>query len=294
LARLGLVRQLAATAETIKLAHSVFALPFAVAATALAAAGADDWSWWTLLWIVACAVTARTAAMAQNRLADAAFDAENPRTAARALPAGRVTPAFVRGVVAVSSAAFVLSAAQLNRLCLLLSPVVLAVLLLYPYAKRFTSLAHFWLGAALGLAPVGAWIAVRGAFAEMAVPLFLGVAVMLWTAGFDLIYACQDVEVDRRLGLRSLPARIGVARALRLARRLHAACLACLVAALLAEPRLGWIFGTGLAAAAAIFAYEHSIVGPNDLSRVDLAFFTLNGCVSLVVGGAAVLDALLG
>jgi len=289
-----LLRQLAETAEMIKVAHSVFALPFAVAAAALAARDGRRWSWTTLLWIVACAVAARTAAMTQNRLVDARLDAANPRTSGRALPAGRVTRGFAVGLVLASSAAFVLCAAQLNALCLALSPVVLLVLLSYPFAKRFTPLAHFWLGASLGLAPVGAWLAVRGELSAMAVPATLGAAVLLWTAGFDVIYACQDVGSDRGLGLHSLPARLGVARALILARILHAGSVALLLLALRLDPHLGWRFGAGVGAAAALLAWEHALVRPDDLSRVNVAFFTLNGIVSLVLGGAAVADAVYG
>ncbi|MFQ5845398.1 MAG: UbiA-like polyprenyltransferase [Planctomycetota bacterium] len=277
----------------IKVSHSVFALPFALAAAALAFAAEGGWRWGTLLWIVFCAVTARTAAMAQNRLADARLDARNPRTETRALPAGRVTRPFVLGVVIVSAALFVFGAARLNPLCLRLSPVVLAVLLGYPFAKRFTSLGHLWLGASLGLAPVGAWLAVRGAFVGMETPLLLGLAVAFWTAGFDLIYACQDVDVDRAQGLCSVPARLGTAGALRLSIALHVASVAFLAAVLWVDPHVGWIYAGGLAAAAALLGYEHSLVRPDDLSRVDVAFFTLNGIVSLVVGGLAVADALL-
>jgi len=287
----GLARQLAETAEMIKVSHSVFALPFALAAAALAARAEGAWSWATAGWVVACAVAARTAAMAQNRLVDARLDAANPRTAGRALPAGRVTRGFVASLVALACAAFVLACAQLNRLCLLLSPLVLAWLLAYPFAKRFTALAHLWLGAALGLAPVGAWVAVRGSFQGLGAPLALGLGVTLWTAGFDLVYACQDIDADRRLGLFSVPARLGAAGALRLARLLHAASVACFAALPAFEPGLGLLYGAGLAAAAAVLVFEHRLVRPDDLSRVDVAFFTLNGVVSLVLGAAAAADA---
>jgi len=292
-AGLTLARQLRETAEMIKIGHSVFALPFALASAALAMKAEGGWSTRQALWIVFCAVCARTAAMAQNRLVDARLDAENPRTAGRALPAGRVTRGFVAALVALGAALFVFGAAQLNRLCLYLSPVVLAVLLTYPYAKRFTALCHVWLGLSLGLSPVGAWIAVRGAFAGMATPLLLGGAVTLWTAGFDVIYACQDFEHDRRSGLRSVPARLGVAGALRLSTALHATCLALLLAVFVVNPDVSWLYGAGLAAAAALLVYEHAIVSPTDLSRVDVAFFTLNGVVSLVLGAATVADAFL-
>jgi 4-hydroxybenzoate polyprenyltransferase len=231
--------------------------------------------------------------MSQNRLVDRRLDAENPRTARRALPAGRVTRPFVLAIVVASSALFVFGAWQLNRLVFLLSPVALLVVLGYPFAKRFTALCHLWLGLALGLAPVGAWLAVRGAWTGMETPLLLGVAVMLWTGGFDIIYACQDAEHDRSAGLFSIPARLGVARALALSAVMHVACVALLAALLLVNRDTGPLSWAGLAVATAILAYEHGIVRPGDLSRVNVAFFTLNGLVSLVLGGAIVADALL-
>ncbi|MCZ6787572.1 MAG: putative 4-hydroxybenzoate polyprenyltransferase [Planctomycetota bacterium] len=283
--------QLRETAQMIKISHSVFALPFALASAALAMRGHGGWSWETIFWIVLCAVFARTAAMAQNRLVDARLDAENPRTASRALPAGRVTTGFVRDLVLGSSVVFVLCAWMLNDLCLYLSPVVLVVLLTYPYAKRFTALSHVWLGASLGLAPVGAWVAVRGNFEGVETAVTLGLGVLLWTAGFDIIYACQDFDTDRRAGLHSVPARLGIAGALRLSVVLHVLCLAILAAALWINPHLGGAYIAGLAVAAAALAYEHAIVKPDDLSRVNLAFFTLNGVVSIVIGGAVLVDA---
>jgi len=287
-----LSRQLAETAEMIKISHSLFALPFALASAALAMRAEGGWAWAQAGWIVLCAVAARTAAMAQNRLADAELDAANPRTASRALPAGRVTRGFVLGLVALSCAVFVFGAAMLNRLCLSLSPVVLAVLLGYPYAKRFTSLAHFWLGAALGLSPLGAWIAVRGSFEDFATPLLLGGAVLFWTAGFDLIYACQDADHDRRAGLNSIPVRLGTRGALRLSILLHLVCVALLAGVAAVNPHVGGLYLTGVMAAAGLLVYEHAIVTANDLSRVNLAFFTLNGIVSVVFGGITIWDAL--
>ncbi len=277
----------------VKIGHSVFALPFALASAALAMRAEGGWSTRTALWIVFCAVAARTAAMAQNRLVDARLDAGNPRTAARALPAGRVTRGFVLALVVAASALFVAGAAQLNPLCLVLSPLVLLVLLSYPYAKRFTALCHLWLGLSLGLSPVGAWVGVRGAFTGMATPLLLGAAVTLWTAGFDLIYACQDEAHDRRAGLFSGAARLGIAGALRLSAVLHALCLALLALVYAANPDVSWLYGTGLATAGALLLYEHAIVSAQDLSRVNVAFFTLNGLVSLVLGGLMVADAFL-
>ena len=288
-----LVAQVRETAEMIKISHSIFALPFALAAGALATRETDSWSWWTLFWIVFCAVTARTAAMSQNRLIDASLDAHNPRTANRALPGGRVSRRFVIGLVVVSSALFVFGAWRINRICFHLSPVALFVLLGYPWTKRFTLLCHFWLGAALGLAPMGAWLAVRGAWVDMTTPILLGSAVALWTAGFDLIYACQDAAHDREMGLHSIPARLGAAGALRLARLLHAVSVALLVWVGGLNPHLGWIYATGLALAVGLLVYEHGIVRPDDLSRVNVAFFTLNGLVSLLLGGLTAVDALL-
>jgi len=285
--------QVRETAEMIKIGHSVFALPFALGSAALAMRAEGGWSTRTALWIVLCAVAARTAAMAQNRLVDARVDAGNPRTAARALPAGRVTRGFVLALVVLASAVFVLGAWQLNHLCLLLSPVVLLVLLSYPYAKRFTALCHLWLGLSLGLSPVGAWIAVRGSFAGMATPLLLGGAVTLWTAGFDLIYACQDEAHDRDAGLFSGAARLGIAGALRLSAFLHVLCVGLLAGVYAVNPDVSWLYGLGLAAATALLLYEHAIVSPGDLSRVNVAFFTLNGLVSLVLGGFTVADAFL-
>jgi 4-hydroxybenzoate polyprenyltransferase len=275
----------------IKVSHSVFALPFALGAGALALRAEGGWSWRTVGWIVFCAVCARTAAMAQNRLLDARLDAANPRTASRALPARRVTRAFVLGLVFVASALFVLGARALNPLCFRLSFVALAVLLLYPLTKRFTALCHFWLGAALGLAPLGAWLAVRGAWVDLATPLLLGGGVTLWTAGFDLVYACQDADHDRASGLHSIPARLGVRGALLLARALHAGAMVLLAAVGVVNPHTGWLYGGGLAAAAALLVYEHALVRADDLSRVDVAFFTLNGLVSLALGAATVADA---
>jgi len=293
-ARIAFFAQVRETAEMIKISHSVFALPFALAAAALALRTGDGgWSWNKIAWIVFCAVTARTAAMAQNRLVDARLDAVNPRTAARALPSGRVTRGFVIGLVIFASALFVFGAGQLNRLCLYLSPVALLVVLGYPYAKRFTVHCHVWLGLALGLSPVGAWVAVRGAFVDMATPILMAMAVTFWAAGFDLIYACQDADHDRKRGLFSIPVRLGVAGALRLSVALHVLCILFLVAIYAVNPHVGWLYGVGLAAAVALLVYEHAIVTPQDLSRVDLAFFTLNGLVSLVLGAVMIADAFL-
>jgi len=287
----ALVHQIRETAEMIKISHTVFGLPFALGAAALAMRAEGTLSWTQLFWIVFCAVMARTAAMAQNRLADVGIDESNPRTRERALPAGRVSRGFVLALVVGTSALFVLGAVMLNRLCLVLSPVVLVVVLGYPYTKRFTALCHLWLGLALGLAPVGAWVAVRGSFQGWPVPVLFGGAVMLWTAGFDCIYSCQDAEHDRREGLFSVPSRFGVPFALRFARVLHIATVVLLVLAGLLSPDLGFFYFGAVVFAAAVLAYENALVASGDLSRINLAFFTLNGIVSLVVGAAIVVSA---
>lgn len=260
----------------IKFSHSIFALPFAL--TSLALAAREGLQPAQALWIVVAMVGARSAAMGFNRLADHAFDARNPRTAGRELPRGVLTRAQVGLFVALSAAALVLAAGMLNPLCLALSPVALLVVFGYSYTKRFTALSHVVLGLALGIAPVGAWLAVRGSFALE--PLVLGLAVLAWVAGFDTIYACQDVEFDRGAGLHSLPARLGVAGALRVARALHVLAVA-LLAALYALTPLHPLYLAGVAGVGALLAYEHSLVRADDLSRIDAAFFTVNGWVSV-------------
>jgi 4-hydroxybenzoate polyprenyltransferase len=226
--------------------------------------------WRELPWIVV--------AMGFNRLADENIDARNPRTAGRELPTGRLSRREVWLFVAVSAAALVGASAMLNPLCLALSPLALAIVLGYSYTKRFTSLSHLVLGLALGIAPVGAWLAVRGRFD--AAPVVLAFAVLAWVAGFDTIYACQDVEFDRREGLRSLPARLGVARALLVARLLHAAAVGLLAALYVLVP-LHPVYLAGVATVAALLVYEHSLVSPGDLSRVNAAFFAVNGWISV-------------
>jgi 4-hydroxybenzoate polyprenyltransferase len=260
----------------IKFSHSVFALPFALTSAALATGGRVPWR--ALPWIVLAMIGARSAAMGFNRLADQAIDARNPRTAARELPRGLVSRREVWLFVGLSAAALVLAAAMLNPLCLALSPVALIVVLGYSYTKRFTSLSHFVLGLGLGIAPVGAWLAVRGRFD--AAPVVLASAVLAWVAGFDTIYACQDVEFDRSEGLSSLPARLGTGRALVIARVLHATAVALLFALYALVP-LHPVYLVGVAGVAALLVYEHSLVSAHDLSRVDAAFFTVNGWISV-------------
>jgi 4-hydroxybenzoate polyprenyltransferase len=284
-------RTLRATGEflaMIKISHSIFALPFALAALFIATQGRPPLL--LILEVTAACVLARTAAMAWNRWTDASIDARNPRTSGRAIPAGRLPRWAALAVTVVSSALFVLVAAAINGLALALSPVALAVLLGYSYTKRFTQLSHGVLGLALGLSPVGAWIAARGELALL--PAVLGAAVLFWTAGFDLIYACQDIAFDRREGLHSIPARWGAARTLALSRTLHVLTVA-LLAAVGVLGSLGWVYGAGVAAVALLLIYEHSLVRADDLSRVDQAFFATNGLVSLAFLGAVVIQTIL-
>ena len=259
--------------------HSIFALPFALQGAWLAARGAPAWR--VAVWIVVCAVAARTAAMAFNRLVDRRIDARNPRTRARELPSGQLGVAQVWALTLLSSVVFVAAAWALNRLCGLLAPAVLAVLFFYSFTKRFTWLAHGFLGLSLALAPLGAWLAVRGDFdGDLGQPLILALAVLTWVAGFDLIYACQDRAFDVREGLRSVPARFGNAAALRLSSALHVVTVATLLW-LWARADLSWIYLAAIVAAAALMVWEHGLVTPADLSRVDMAFFTLNGWVGV-------------
>ncbi len=276
------------TLEMIKIEHTLFALPFALLGAIAAARGIPEA--WTLLWITIAMVGARSAAMAFNRLVDRHYDAANPRTAMRALPAGDVSVAFVRAFTIVSVAVFVGAAAMLNWLTLALSPVALVSVLGYSFTKRFTSMAHIALGWALSIAPSGAWIAVRG---DLTVePLLLSAAVMLWTGGFDVLYACQDTEFDRTAGLYSIPSRVGVARALWIARGLHVLMFAALVGFYLLTGS-GMLGLAGVVATGALLVYQHSIVRAGDLSRLNAAFFTTNAFVSVIllvtIGGGILL-----
>jgi 4-hydroxybenzoate polyprenyltransferase len=271
------LHNLRVTLEMIKWEHSVFALPFALCGAMLAANG------WPaapqLLWIVVAMVAARSAAMAFNRLADASIDAANPRTQTRALPAGTLSPAFVATFVTVSCAVFVLAASRLNHLALLLSPVALAVLLLYSYSKRFTRWSHLFLGFALGMAPAAAWIAVRGSLDPRI--LLLTAAVTFWVAGFDVLYACQDYQFDQRAGLHSVPRHFGIGSALWIARLFHVLMLLLLVGLVLAFG-LGMLAVAGVIAVLLLLGYEHSLVSAGNLSRLNAAFFTMNGVISVV------------
>ncbi len=272
----------------IKWEHSIFALPFALCGAMLAANG-----WPTapqLIWIVVAMVAARSAAMAFNRLADASIDAANPRTATRALPAGTLTPGFVTTFVLVSCGIFVLAASQLNRLTFWLSPVALAVLLLYSYTKRFTRWSHLVLGFALGIAPSAAWIAVRGSYDPRM--LLLTAAVTFWVGGFDVLYACQDHEFDKEAGLHSIPRYVGIRNALWIARGFHLLMLFLLVSLVFAFG-LGKLAMAGVAAVALLLAYEHSLVKHDDLSKLNAAFFTMNGVISVVFFAFVAADVLI-
>jgi len=272
-----LLRNVAVTLEMIKWEHSIFALPFALCAAMLAAGGLPTAA--QLGWIVLCMVSARSAAMAFNRLADAQIDAANPRTATRAIPAGVLSPTFVGIFVVTSCGIFVLAAAQLNRLTLYLSPVALAVILLYSYTKRFTRWSHVVLGFALGIAPAAAWIAVRGSLDPRI--LLLTAAVTFWVGGFDVLYACQDIDFDRAHDLNSIPQAYGVRRALWISRALHLLMLGLLVA-LVVSFGLGKLAIAGVVAVALLLAYEHSLVSADNLSKLNAAFFTMNGVIALV------------
>ena len=283
----GVARPLRTTLEMIRFSHTLFALPFAILSAVIAAGGWPVVA--TLGKILLAMVGARSAAMAHNRLVDREFDAANPRTATRALPAGTLSIDYVRAFLVVSVGIFLLAAASLNRLALLLSPVALAILFFYSYTKRFTALSHLLLGLCLAIAPVGAWIAVRGEVELL--PVLLGLAVLFWTAGFDVIYSLQDEDHDRRVGLHSLPARFGSRAALVISALFHVLMIALLVAVWRMAGG-GALFGVGIAATAGALIYQHAIVRPGDLSRVNAAFFTANGFVSLVLAVCGIADIL--
>ncbi len=271
--------------EAIKFEHTIFALPFAYLGTFLAAEGRP--SLWVIIWVTLAMTGARTAAMAANRLIDRYIDAANPRTASRALPKGLLRPRHMVFLIAAGAATLVISAGMLNPLCLYLSPAALAIVTLYPYTKRFTWLSHLFLGLADGAAPMGGWLAVRPSFDLVAI--LLSLAVALWVGGFDLIYACQDVDFDRAYGLHSVPARFGIAVALWLSAISHVVTVVLLGAVGILTNR-GLIYWAGLMLASALLAYEHSIVSPKDLSRIDVAFFNMNGYVAVAVGATTMAD----
>ncbi|MDT4968572.1 MAG: 4-hydroxybenzoate polyprenyltransferase [Acidobacteriota bacterium] len=282
----SVVTSVRTTLEMVKIEHTLFALPFAFLGAVLAAGGLPTAR--QILWISVAMVGARSCAMTFNRIADRDIDARNPRTSMRALPAGILTVGFAWGFTIVSALVFFVAAAMLNRLTLALAPIALASIMLYSYTKRWTWLSHLVLGWCLAIAPTGAWIAVRGAL-DSAVPLLLSLVVMLWTAGFDVLYACQDYEFDRSSGLHSIPRRFGVGRALWISRLLHAGAFAALIALYLVT-HLGLLALAGVIATAALLIYQHTLVRAADLSRLNAAFFTTNAFVSVILfltfGGA--------
>lgn len=273
----GFVARVRTTLEMIRFEHSVFALPFALTGALLARRGWPTWR--EVTWLGVAMVGARSAAMTFNRLVDSKFDALNPRTSSRALPAGHLSPAFAAGFTVASCLVLLWAAFELNPLAFKLSPLALIVLLGYSYTKRFTWFSHLVLGACLGLSPVAAWIALRGDLNASVV--VLGAGVGFWVAGFDIIYACHDVDFDRRQGLQSIPGRFGVRVGLCVSIVLHVVMLALFVLVARIE-NLGWIAGLGLLGVAALLAYEHSLVKPSDLSRINAAFFTINGYISIL------------
>jgi len=283
----NVLRSTRVTLEMIKWEHSIFALPFALTGAVLAANG---WpSLRVLLWIVVCMVSARSAAMAFNRLVDSDIDAVNPRTAMRALPKGELSRGFVLSFTVLASGLFLLGAAMLNRLTLELAPFALAIVLAYSYMKRVTRWSHLVLGLALGIAPAAAWVAVRGTIAPRA--LLLTAIVILWVGGFDVLYACQDFEHDRKVGLNSVPQAFGIEGAFWIARVMHLG-MAALLFVLLHVFGLGMIALVGVAIVLVLLAYEHSIISPKDLRRMNAAFFTLNGVISVVFFVAVAADVL--
>ena len=274
-----LYRNIRTTLEMIKIEHTLFALPFAFLGAVLAAKGLP--SAWQGLWITVAMVGARSVAMAFNRIADKDYEASNPRTQGRALPAGLLSSSFVWGFTIVSAGIFFLAATMLNRLTLLLSPVALASVLLYSYTKRWTPLSHLVLGWCLSIAPTAAWIAVRGTL-DSPVPLLLSLMVMLWTAGFDILYACQDYEFDHRAGLYSIPEHFGIARSLWIARIFHVGAFVALLG-LYWFTHLGALALLGVIATGSLLIYQHRLVHPQDLSRLNAAFFTTNAFVSVIL-----------
>jgi 4-hydroxybenzoate polyprenyltransferase len=284
----GFFHKIAVFLEMIKFSHTIFALPFALTGALLAARGIPAWQ--QLFWIMLAMVGARTAAMGLNRLIDADIDARNPRTAVRAIPAGQIGKGMTLAFIIASLALLLVAAAQLNPLCLMLSPVAVFFLVLYSYCKRFTALAHVVLGICLAAAPIGAWIAIRGTIDLPA--LLLGGIVLFWVAGFDILYALQDLEFDRSAGLHSIPVALGVDGSLRAARLFHLIMLA-LLAALWKVMGLGGFFAAGIVVVAAMLAYEHWLLRTGDLTKLDAAFFNMNGYISVAVLIFTALDVLV-
>jgi len=269
--------KLAIIFSDIKIQHTVFALPFAVMSAFLAAGGMPEIK--KLLWIIVCMLGARSAAMAFNRIVDARFDKENPRTRDRALPSGKINVGNYAVFLVASSALFIFSAWMLNSLAFYLSPVALAIVFFYSLTKRFTAFSHFWLGLAISIAPVGAWVAIREEISFTS--LLLGAAVVFWLIGFDILYSCMDIEADRINRLHSIPERFGVETALKMALASHAVMVVFLLVLLEPTVLLGWVYLAGVVLVAGLLVYEHSLIKKDDLSKVNMAFFNVNGIISV-------------
>lgn len=275
--------------KMIKLEHSLFALPFAFVGMILAANGLPSWD--IILWVVVAMVGARSAAMGVNRYADAEIDARNPRTASREIPAGNISKKATLFYILLSLALYFTAAFMLNRLTAILSPIPVLIFILYAYAKRFTNFCHVILGIALGLAPICAWIAVTGSIDTA--PFILGSAVILWVAGFDILYAIQDIEYDRKEGLYSIPAVFGTGGSLIIARILHFAAI-CLFISLMAFTNLGYVYLAGVLLSGALMAYEHSLVSKDELSKLNMAFFNMNAYISITIMIFTIIDIWVG
>ena len=278
--------KLAIIFSDIKIQHTVFALPFAVMSAFLAAGGMPEIE--KLLWIIVCMLGARSAAMAFNRIVDARFDKENPRTQDRALPSGKINAGNYAVFLIASSALFVFAAWMLNSLAFYLSPVALAIVFFYSLTKRFTAFSHFWLGLAISIAPVGAWVAIREEISFTS--LLLGAAVICWLIGFDILYACLDIEADRANRLHSIPERFGIETALKMAFASHAVMVVFLLVLLEPTVLLGWVYLAGVALVAGLLAYEHSLIKKDDLSKVNMAFFNVNGIISIGLMAFVIVD----
>ena len=278
--------KLAIIFSDIKIQHTVFALPFAVMSAFLSAGGLPETE--KLLWIIVCMVGARSAAMAFNRIVDARFDKENPRTQDRALPSGKINVGNYAVFLVASSALFIFSAWMLNSLAFYLSPVALAIVFFYSLTKRFTAFSHFWLGLAISIAPVGAWVAIREEISFTS--LLLGAAVIFWLIGFDILYACMDIEADRANRLHSIPERFGIETALKMAFASHAVMVVFLLVLLEPTVLLGWVYLAGVALVASLLVYEHSLIKKDDLSKVNMAFFNVNGIISIGLMAFVIVD----
>ena len=278
--------KLAIIFSDIKIQHTVFALPFAVMSAFLAAEGFPETE--KLVWIIVCMVGARSAAMAFNRIVDARFDKENPRTQDRALPSGKINVGNYAVFLIASSALFVFAAWMLNSLAFYLSPVALAIVFFYSLTKRFTAFSHFWLGLAISIAPVGAWVAIREEISFTS--LLLGAAVIFWLIGFDILYACMDIEADRANRLHSIPERFGIETALKMAFASHAVMVVFLLVLLEPTVLLGWVYLAGVALVAGLLVYEHSLIKKDDLSKVNMAFFNVNGIISIGLMAFVIVD----